>query len=230
MNLWNVWGEERGKQIQILSYLPTARPVEITMPTFDIAVGPSVAENLRTYRTPKIDRRQTEDPATTLRCGSITHDRKRGNMPLEWSNEEDFRTWLAAEESEHAIELIVSHTAHSDSPLWRERRILKCAREWTGGRPVQNQSGPEAKDVRIQERKIPSKKTGCRCQLTIKFYRHTPTILGKYKTTHDHPLGDQNLRFTRLTDRTRDLVMEMVYMGIDSKVIVSNHLATYLAS
>jgi hypothetical protein len=48
---------------------------------------------------------------------------------------------------------------------------------------------------------------------------------------HDHPLGDQNLRFTRLTDRTRDLVMEMVHIGIDSKVIVSNNpITAYLTS
>lgn len=194
------------------------------MPMFEIAIGPPIAENLRTYWTPKTDRRQTEDLAMTLQCGSIAHDRKRGNMPLEWINEDHFCAWLAAEESEHAIELIVSHTAHSESPLWRERRILRCAHEWTGGRPVQNKSGSEGKDRKIQDRKIPSKKTGCRCQLTIKLYRHTDTILGKYETMHDHPLGDQNLRFTRLTDRTRDLVMEMVYMGIDSKVIVSNNL------
>jgi hypothetical protein len=64
-----------------------------------------------------------------------------------------------------AIELVVSHTAHSESPLWQERRIMKCTREWTGGQPVQNKSGTKGKD-----RKIPSKKSGCQCQLTIKLY------------------------------------------------------------
>ena len=56
-------------------------------------------------------------------------------------------------------------------------------------------------------------------------------ILGKYKNVHDHPLGDENLQFTQLTDGTRDLVIEMVSQGIESKVIVSNNLSTaYLTS
>ena len=187
------------------------------MPTFEIAVSPSIAENLRTYRTPEADRRQTKDPAMTVLSRSITHDRKGGKMPLEWSNEEDFRVWLASEESEHGIEFIVSNTAHSESLLWREQCILRCACEWTRGRLVQNKLRTEGKDAKIQERKILSKKTGCQCRLTIKFYWHTDTILGRYEDVHDHPLGDENLRFTRLTDGTRDLVMEMVCQGIDSK-------------
>jgi hypothetical protein len=177
------------------------------MRNFEIAVGHSIAENPTTKSA-----RVIEDPATTLRSGSITHDRTRGKMSLEWANEEEFLAWLAAEELDKGIELIVSRVAHSDSPNWRERRTLKCSREWTGGR----RSGSDA-----QNRKIPSKKTGCRCQLTLKLYRHTEIILGKYESEHDHALGDENLRFTRLTDRTRSLVMEMVSAGIESKIIVS---------
>ena len=198
---------------------------------FEIPVGPSIAKNLRTYRMPEADRRLTKDPATTVLCRSITHDHKHGNMPLEWRDEEHFRTWLAAKESDKGIELIVSHTVHSESLLWREQRILKCVCEWTGGWPVWNSSGSEGRDRKIQDRKIPSKKTGCRCKLTIKLYRHTDTILGKYEMAHDHPLGDKNLRVTWLTDRTRDLVMEMVYLRIESKIVVSNNLSVaYLIS
>lgn len=191
-------------------------------PTLDIAVGSSIADNLSVYRKRKraANRRLTDDPATTQAYGSITYDRTRGKMPLEWSNEEEFGAWLAAEESERAVELIVSNVAHSDSPNWRERRILRCSREWTGGRLAQNESGTTERN-----RKIPSKKTGCRCRLTIKFYRHTETILGKYENDHDHPLGDENLQFTRLSEKTRDMVMELVHVGIDAKAIVSR-LAT----
>ena len=46
---------------------------------------------------------------------------------------------------------------------------------------------------------------------------------------HNHPLRDDNLRFTRLTDRTRELVMEMVHTGVDTKIIVRDDLLdTYL--
>ena len=192
------------------------------MAMFEIAVGPSVADNFRICRTSGTNKRQVEDLATTLRPGSITHDQKHRKMPSEWKDEDDFRAWLEAEESDKGIELIVSHVRHSDSPIWRERRVLKCLREWTGGRPAQNKFASSAPVE--QDRKIPSKKTGCQCRLTLKFYRHTETILGNYESEHDHLLGDDNLRFTWLTDRTRELVTDMIHTGIDSKTIVSSEL------
>jgi hypothetical protein len=140
-------------------------------------------------------------------------------MNLEWANEDAFLAWRAAEESEKTIELIVSKVVHSDSPIWRERRVLKCSREWACGRPAQNKAAEGKRD-----RKIPSKKTGCRCRLTIKLYQHTDTILGKYENEHDHPLGEDNLRFTRLTDNIKNLVTIMVRTRIDGKVIVSRIL------
>ncbi|KAH8980191.1 hypothetical protein EDB92DRAFT_1820639 [Lactarius akahatsu] len=166
--------------------------------TFEIPVGPPITENLCTFQTPGSNRQLTEDPAMSHWYGSTTHDWKRGKMTLEWANEEDFLAWLAAEESDQTIELI-------------------CLREWTGGH---SKSGATASEG--QERKIPSKKTGCRCQLTIKLYRHTETILGKYENDHDHPLGDNNLRFTQLSDKTRDLVMQLVHIGVDTKAIMSS--------
>ena len=139
-------------------------------------------------------------------------------MTREWKDEESLLAWLAAEESEHSIELIVSNVARSDSLLWRERRIMKCSREYTGGQPDQHSGSSVPEEW---NRKILSKKTGCQCRLTLKFYRHTEIILRKYESKHDHPLRDKNLRFTRLTDGTRDLVMVMLTMGIDAKMIVS---------
>ena len=192
------------------------------MATFEIAVRPSVAKNLQLCRTSGTNKRPVEDPVTTLCLGSITHDRKQGKMPSKWKNEEDFHAWLAAEESNKGIELVVSHVRHSDSPIWWEQHVLKCLHEWTGSRPAQNKS--ESPTPVEQDRKIPSKKTGCQCRLTLKFYRHTETILGRYESKHDHPLGDDNLRFTRLTDRTRELVMEMVHTGVKTKIIVRDDL------
>ena len=225
-----MWGRE-GQAIHPLPSLPPRidcpaahRPMSI----FEIPVGHSIAENLRTSRTLGSDKCRLEDPTTSNRYGSIMSDQKRG-MTLEWADEGEFAEWLATEELEKGIELIVSNVTYSKSPLWREQRILKCSREWMGGRPTQDQSGSGA--TKERDRKIPSKKTGCRCRLTIKLYQHTETILGKYEREHDHPLGSENLRFTWLTDRTREMVMEMVHTGIDSKTIVSNDLlVAYLAS
>ena len=227
--MWNAG--EGDKQILVLFPYPPApcpcprpRPCPLThrhwmkMLMFEIAVGPPIAENLRTYRTPSTDRRLAEDPATTLRYGSIVHDRKHRKMSSKWKNEQSFLEWLAAKESKHSIELIVSNIAHSDSLLWWERRILRCLCKYTGGRLDWTSGTPAPEEW---NRKILSKKTGCRCRLMLKFYRHTEVILGNYESKHDHLLGDENLRFTQLTDRTKDLAMVMVSMGIDAKMIVT---------
>ena len=105
---------------------------------------------------------------------------------MEWANEEEFLAWLAAEESEKTIGLIVSQIERSNSPLWWEWRVLWCSREFTGGKR-DYQNGNQ------WERKIPSKKTGCQCCVTVKQYPQTEVMLGKYDGQHDHPLGDDNL-------------------------------------
>jgi hypothetical protein len=93
--------------------------------------------------------------------------------------------------------------------------MFRCLHEFTGGKT-------DYQNKYHQDWKIPSKKTGCRCHLTIKHYLQTDAILGKYEEEHDHPVGDDNLQFLRLSGKIRNLVMDMVYIGIDSKVIVSH--------
>ncbi len=136
-------------------------------------------------------------------------------MPLEWVSENEFLVWLAAEENKNTIKFIVSFTEESHSPNWRARRVFKCSREFSGGKP-------DRKNTFQWDRKIPSMKTGCQCRLTIKLYPHTETVLGKYEGQHDHALGDDNLRFLRLSDNVRNVVMDMIHTGIDSKAIVSD--------
>ena len=133
---WNVWGR-RDKPPNRSSSLPPLIDslYNLTMPTFEIAVGPPVTENIRTFRTPGTKKRLSEDPATTHQCGSITSDREKG-MTMEWANEEEFLAWHAAEELDKTVELIVSKVVHSNSPIWRTRRVLRCSRKWTGGQPA----------------------------------------------------------------------------------------------
>ncbi|KAF8259810.1 hypothetical protein EI94DRAFT_1812713 [Lactarius quietus] len=154
------------------------------MLTFDIPTGPSITENRLAYRA---DKRKARRGADFLQRGSITYDREKGEMTQEWVDHNAFLAWLSAEESAKSIELVVSHVARSDTPnsTWRERRVYKCAREYTGGKTVYER-------VTTWERKVPSKKTGCRCRLTIKRYPHTETILGKYEDKHDHALPERS--------------------------------------
>lgn len=189
------------------------------MSTFLVPTGPAITQGNLAYNVPKEEARRAKRPIMTARRGSLAYDREKGGMTLDWANEAKFQEWLAAEESEKSIELIVSQIKRSDSSgTWRERRMFRCSREFTGGKHSYQKKNQ-------WERKIPSKKTGCQCCLIIKRYPGTDTILGKYENQHDHPLGDDNLRFNRLSGNVRNLVMDMVYIGIDSKAIVESHFS-----
>ena len=67
-------------------------------------------------------------------------------MSSKWKNEQSFLEWLAAKESKHSIELIVSNVAHSDSLLWQERHILRCLCKYTGSRLDRNSGMPACHD------------------------------------------------------------------------------------
>ena len=181
-----------------------------SMSVLSIPTGPPISENkcVRKRKSPC-----AKGPLMSWCVGSITYDREKGGMTHQWDNEQEFLAWHAAEESNKVIELIVSQVLRSDSLIWREWCVFKCSREFTGGKSMYERTTQS-------ERKIPSKKTGCWCSLVIKKYPHTETILGRYIDEHDHMLGDENLRFTRLSDTTRAIVTDMVYMGVEPKTIV----------
>ena len=129
---------------------------------------------------------------------------------------------FAARQSEKSIELIVSWTDKSGGPNWQEWHVYHCGREYSGGSKYQT--------INEMERMIPLKKTGCWCHLTIKQYPGVETILSKYEDEHDHVLSDDNLQFTRLSDKTKTLIMEMVHTEIDLEAIVRGYFCFSLLS
>ena len=187
-------------------------PQTLTMPTFEIPTGPTIGENKLAYSVHNRKARRAEVPER----GSFAYDRQKGGMTREWADTDAFLTWLATEEAEKSIKLVVSQIKRSDSSVWRERRVYRCAREFMGWKK-------DRQNITQSERAIPSKKTGCRCCLTIKMYPQTDKILGKYDEEHDHTIGDENLRFTRLSDTTKELVMELARAGVHAKAIVRSH-------
>jgi hypothetical protein len=195
---------------------PTQTP---TMATFHIPTGPPISENRLTYCAHRRKAPHTEAPEP----GSITYDCEKGGMKREWADYDTFLDWLATEEAANSVEFILSQVERSDLPIWQERRVYRCAREYSGGKLNREK-------ITERERTIPSKKTGCRCCLMIKHYLHTDKILGKYEDRHDHAIGDENLRFTRLSDTTKALVMDMVCTRIDSKAIVRDKTYFYSRS
>ncbi|CAA7265433.1 unnamed protein product [Cyclocybe aegerita] len=85
---------------------------------------------------------------------------------------------------------VQTSTGISGKYLVRERYV--CARHGTGGRKPYVKKNPH------WGRKVPSKLTGCLASLTIKSYLSVPYILGIYVSGHNHPLGAENLKFTRI--------------------------------
>jgi hypothetical protein len=188
------------------------------MLTFHIPTGP---ERGATCLVPEANMQCGKHPAK-LCYGSITYDCQKGDMQ-EWPNENKFLEWLAAEEQGKAIKLIVSRTEQSDSPNWWACCKFRCSCEFSGRTTNQD-------NIHDWDRKIPSKKTGCKCKLIIKQYPNTKAILGKYEGEHDHPLGDNNLQFLRLSHKVRNLVMDMVHTGMGCQAIVSEQSIVCLPS
>ncbi|KAF8074779.1 hypothetical protein FPV67DRAFT_1364291, partial [Lyophyllum atratum] len=68
--------------------------------------------------------------------------------------------------------------------------------------------------------KIPPKRTNCEASLSVKTYHDTPTVLGIYESAHNHPIGGQNLRYTRISGPTCDWIAGMVRMKVQSDHIL----------
>ena len=148
-----------------------------------------------------------DDPATSTRVGSISHDRVKKGFNLEWEDLDDFNAWCKAEQLDNSIEFISHHTTRLAGPIWRKCHVYSCACGRTKGKvPYQPKSGTN--------RKIEKKFMDCKCKITLKLYWHVPTVLGRYDTEHNHPIHQDNLWFTCLSGETHALVLDLLRLGI----------------
>jgi hypothetical protein len=202
------------------------------MPTFESCLGTFTVDSLARHDSPVefpaspivavAPQVETIDPATSTRCGTITQDRKGNRRPThEWNSLEEFHAWRINEELDHGIELLLSSKRRSDGPLWHENRTYSCSRQGTGGKTKY------VRKYMDRIRKLPSKRTGCRCRVIIKTYHHVSTVLGWYKSAHDHAIGVANLMYTRLRDSTRSYVLNLLRMNMSPKEVVSNTKSIY---
>jgi hypothetical protein len=153
-------------------------------------------------------------PPTKPRIGSFEHD-QAGDYMLRWASLDDMRTWLRKEEKGKTIEFRRREVHCNDDiePVWSEKHIYLCARQGSGGLK-------KYKKKYAWTRKVPVKRTSCGCRLTIKTYPGTQTVLGLYRPEHDHPIGDENARFTRLPEATRAEIERLLRLGVEPKVVV----------
>jgi hypothetical protein len=154
------------------------------------------------------------DPVTSDRYGSMTHDREMRNPTHEWSSLDEFHAWRVNEERGHCIELQRGKVFPSNTLLFRETQTYVCSRQGAGGKSKYVKKRNDRVGVQT------SKRTGCRCKVTIKTYHHVPTVLGWYKSDHDHAIGMANVMFTRIRGSTRAYILELLRAGMKPKEVV----------
>jgi hypothetical protein len=154
----------------------------------------------------------SETPATSKRKGSFNWDRENG-WALKWASIAEFEAWLKDEQLAKSIEFILSSTKPGKW-LSTQKRTYVCSRQMSGGQKKYEKKHPD------WQRKIDSKKIGCRCQIEIKCYPHTLTILGRYAEEHDHKIQLANVAYTHLSQAARDQIKIMLKQKVDQKEIV----------
>ena len=133
----------------------------------------------------------SETPANSKKMGSFNWNQENG-WAMEWAGITEFDTWLKEEQLAKSIKFILSCTK-TGTRLWSGKQTYVCSRQMSRGQKQYNKKLPD------QQRKIDSKKTGCQCQIEIKSYLHTETILGRYKEDHDHGIQLANIPYTCLS-------------------------------
>jgi hypothetical protein len=157
--------------------------------------------------------------SVTFPRGSLAYDlalyRKGKVFNKSWATYEDFERWKDNRVVEDGIELRIQRTPDRGAN-YLERRTFTCARNYTGGL-----SRYEKKTE--QTRKVESKKLdeSCPCKLIVKTYPDNTFVLGSFTAEHNHPVGSDNLKYTRLA-RTQLLeVKELLKRGCRPWDIVS---------
>ena len=138
---------------------------------------------------------------------------------LAWDSLQDMEQWLKREQTEKCIELRKKEVVYNKAKGtkgWLAKHIYVCARQGTGGKSKYVKKHPE------WNRKLPPKRLedGCQCRLVVRTYPNTAKVLGKYSGDHDHAIGMENIRFTRLPSNIRMRIADLLRTGVSSANIV----------
>lgn len=153
-----------------------------------------------------------EDP---YQQGSFAYDQLNG-YTYHWKSIEDATTWRFQQEKDHTIEFVRREKRLASSGvehLWSEKHFYVCSRGASGG-------NSEYTKKHDHVRKIPNKRTECPSCLTLKLYPHTGEVLGRYDASHNHEIGNSNVRFTRLHKDTRDEIERLLRLGVEPRRVL----------
>jgi hypothetical protein len=140
---------------------------------------------------------------------------KKGKYSLCWESWSDFDAWRCQEQQSKSIEFVRKNVRSAGPGIgWKQRHEYVCGRQGAGG---EDNYVPKCD----RKRNLEPKRIKCPCRLLVKTYPDTTKILGKYIQEHSHPIGRENVKFTRLSLGTKARIIEMLQMGVDSHRIVS---------
>jgi hypothetical protein len=153
--------------------------------------------------------------------GTYPSDLASGKFLLHWQSWEEVKVWISKEQEMKSIEIRLKEVLRNGKGRWLEQHVYVCARRGTGGKK-------EYSKKQEWNYKLPTKRIehGCPCRLVIKSYPDTSELLGKYRNEHSHEIGDENLKFTQISNATRLRIAEWLRIGLTPDRIVSCTLLT----
>lgn len=208
MSTWNF----KISSIHLFQPSPDTTAPPIATSFSDNAESPTFVIDDYDATTPDQPPPEPSHPSPPIK-GSFEHDLK--TYTLRWESLDAMRIWLKKEQESKTIELRLKETrVKTDLPAtWVKCYFYVCARAGTGGRKAYQKKY-------ARNRKIPVKRTGCNCRLTVKTYPGTNEVLGLYIPNHSHPVGNDNAKFTRLTEEDRAEIEHLLRLGVDPKKVV----------
>jgi hypothetical protein len=138
-----------------------------------------------------------------IKYGDYESDLHSGRYNHTWKSWRAFEQFREQEEDSFSIELRKVQNL-TGGLLYKERKPYVCSRAGTGGQKDYEKKNPQ------WNRKVDSKFTDCKCSLVVKTYHGMETVLGKYRTNHNHPIGAENLKYTRISSKTRYWIAALV--------------------
>ena len=161
--------------------------------------------------------KHSETPATSKKRGSFNWDWEN-RWAMKWASIANFEAWLKEEQLVKLIEFVLSSTKPGMG-LWTKKWTYVCSRQMSGGKKEYEKKHPDWKC------KIDSKKSGCRCQIKIKYYPQTLTILGCYAEEHDHEIQLANVAYTHLSQAACNQIKVMLKQKVNQKEIVREYIS-----
>lgn len=148
-----------------------------------------------------------------MAVSTLEYDLGQAKYNQRWNSWQEFLDWLEVEKTSKGIELR-RVDVKTGKDKYVSRFLYVCSRHGTGGVKTRTPKNPH------WIRKIASERSNCQCFLKVKTYHNTSVVLAIYTNAHNHPIGNANLPYTRISDATREWIAGRLRDCVEPKYIV----------